>query len=71
MHTTESRQSEMKDDPTITRYVDAATALHGLTLTTEQRERVIAIFTMNAALLAPLLDHPLPPELEQAPTFKT
>jgi hypothetical protein len=53
----------------IAKYVDAATALHGLPLTPEQRQRVIDTFGLNAALIAPLLAYPLAADMEQAPVF--
>jgi hypothetical protein len=58
-----------EDTSTTARYVDAAAALHGMTLTAEQRQRVIDAFTLNAAAIAPLLDYPLAADCEQAPVF--
>lgn len=60
----------MEKTSTIADYIDASCALHRLALTPEQRQRVIDTFTLNTALLSPLLDHALPAEIEAAPIFK-
>ena len=51
-------------------YVDAASALQGLALGAEERERVVAQFARIAAIAAPLRAVELPPEVEQAPVFR-
>jgi hypothetical protein len=66
----ETKNSMKEDISTAARYVDAAMVLHGLTLTAEQRQRVIDTFALNTALIAPLLDFPFGVEIEQAPVFK-
>ncbi len=59
----------MKDATTIANYVDAALALHELTLSADARIRVIETFTRTAGLVAPLLEFELPVEIEAAPIF--
>jgi hypothetical protein len=54
----------------IAQYVDAACALHELTLAPEVRARVIETFTRTAIIAEPLLAFELPAELEIAHTFK-
>ena len=51
-------------------YVDAASALHGIALDADERERVLAQFGRIAAIAAPLLACELPPEVELAPVFR-
>ncbi|CAN5500134.1 hypothetical protein BH11PSE11_BH11PSE11_13570 [soil metagenome] len=60
----------MQDLDAITRYVDAAAALHGLPMNAEQRQRVINTFALNAGVAAALLAFPLPAEVEAAPVFR-
>jgi hypothetical protein len=59
----------MKDATMIASYVDAALALHGLTLAADARERVIETFTRTANLITPLLEFELPDEIEPASVF--
>jgi hypothetical protein len=51
-------------------YVQAAARAQSLDLTTEQLERVIAVFARTAAIAEPLLAFPLPDDLEMAPVFR-
>jgi hypothetical protein len=51
-------------------YVDAASAMHGLALGAQERERVLAQFGRIAAIAAPLLACELPPEVELAPVYR-
>lgn len=60
----------MTDPETIAAYVDAASALHRLPLSPEQRTRVIQTLSMNAQIVAPLMAFELPPEVEAAAIFK-
>jgi uncharacterized Zn finger protein len=57
-------------DSEIGSYVDAACRMQGLTLTPEERIRVVANFARIAAIAAPLLDLELPADIEQAPIFR-
>ncbi len=54
----------------IERYVDAAAAAHGLTLTGEQRARVLQHFARTAELVQPVLTLELSPDIEMAPVFR-
>jgi hypothetical protein len=60
----------IKDAATLIQYVDAACAVHELTLAEDVRERVIETFMRTAHLAEPLLAFELPAELEVAHTFK-
>jgi hypothetical protein len=51
-------------------YVDSASALHGLTLKGEERDRVILQFERLAEIAAPLLAVPIQPDDEPAPVFE-
>ena len=57
-------------DSEIGAYVDAACRLQGITLTGDERVRVIANLARIAAIAAPLLDLELPADVEQAPVFR-
>jgi uncharacterized Zn finger protein len=57
-------------DSEISAYVDAASRVQGLTLTGDERVRVIANLARIAAIAAPLLDLELPADIEQAPIFR-
>ena len=58
------------DDLQMAAYVDAACAAQGIRLDPEERRRVIGRFGRMQALAAPLLDLPLPEEVEMAPIFR-
>ena len=60
----------MTDDTSIAQYVDAASALHGMTLAPDARARVIETFSRTTLLIEPLLEFELPVEIEPAPIFK-
>lgn len=51
-------------------YVDAACAQHGIALTPDERVRVIAQYARLAALAAPLVECPLPADVDPAPVFR-
>jgi hypothetical protein len=57
-------------DSEIVSYVDAACRAQGLTLTADERLRVIANFTRIAVIAAPVLQLELPADIEQAPIFR-
>lgn len=57
-------------DSEISAYVDAACRLQALTLTADERARVIANFARIALIAAPVLDLELPADIEQAPIFR-
>jgi uncharacterized Zn finger protein len=57
-------------DSEIGSYVDAACRVQGITLTADERIRVIANFARIAVIAAPLLDLELPADIEQAPVFR-
>lgn len=58
------------DEDKLAAYVDAACALHGLELEWAERKRVLEHFARLASLAQPLLDAPLPAEVEPAPVFE-
>jgi hypothetical protein len=60
----------MEDTAGVAAYIDACCTLHDLPLTAEQRLRVIDTFARTATVVAPLLDFPLPAEIEAAAVFK-
>lgn len=51
-------------------YVDAACAANGIVLTAEERARVIGHFARTVVLAGPLLELPLPPDVEAAAVFR-
>ena len=53
----------------LSRYVDAALALHGYALSEATRAEVLRQFTLGASIAAGFLDLPLGPEDEMAPVF--
>lgn len=54
----------------IERYVDAAAAANGLSLSGAQRAQVILYFSRSAELAQTLLSVELPPDVEMAPVFR-
>jgi hypothetical protein len=51
-------------------YVDAACAQHGIALAPDERARVVAQYARLAALAAPLVECPLPADVDPAPVFR-
>lgn len=57
-------------DSEIGGYVDAACRVQGITLTADERVRVIANFARIASIAAPVLELELPADIEQAPIYR-
>jgi hypothetical protein len=64
------RECSMTSRTAIEQYIEASELMHELVMTAEQRRRVVDTFEMTAAMIAPLLDYRLPPEVEAAPVFR-
>jgi Protein of unknown function (DUF4089) len=58
------------NDQQVAAYVDAACAANGIALTAQERERVIGHFARTVTLAAPLLELPLPADVEMAAVFR-
>jgi hypothetical protein len=58
------------DQTAIEQFVAASAQTQGLTLDTEQLQRVAAVFARNAEIAQLVLDFDLPASIEPAPVFE-
>ncbi|MGG6297190.1 DUF4089 domain-containing protein [Leptolyngbya sp. AN02str] len=68
--TTSSEPNFLSMEPSMEQYVDQTAAVIGLPIPSEYRAEVIANFARTAAIAQLVLEFPLPPEVEAAPTFQ-
>ncbi len=57
-------------DDALAAYVDAACAQHGIALAPDERARVVAQYARLAAIAAPLVEWPLPADVDPAPVYR-